>query len=1335
MLLSIAIALSVIALCYALLRKEPEPLLGIYSQPGKWFYLKKALFFIFLSLRKYRMNRMKNRGENAEIGDAGYGMKSRMTVEDMDCVQTLVDDPMAIDCMYFNGLNAKGDYFLLRIARRQNREAEIWLYINVKDIGFFQSPVHPDTTLYNANSDSFDAGGLRFECIDPMRKWKVTFNGMLRKGLSETWPQETHEMTHVKFSFMWNAFTDPFDFDTDIYPGCLASAIAREKWSKEYFERVKKSHQTHYEQWGELLGTIQVDGHKDTQLRLRGYRDHSYGVRDWYTFHRYAINFVYLEDGTAFHVDSISLPGILSLLQCGYLSKPNGIMYPVSSTDMDMIALGEDQNPPTEYEFNFTADGKSYHVILKARAVIRFYLHDDWRSMIFEHVSDYEVNGVKGYGIFEFLYRNPSRSPLHPEKTLALLKEPDITASSSSSAIWLPFAATECGSSRLVGGKGCQLALLSQLKSAKFSVPSGFCLTIAAFHLQLASSPSQQMAIDNVVKVSCAENANPEVVKAACEAVADAFLNSPICPEVTNAVNEALCSVFGSNHAMRLFAVRSSAAGEDGVEMSAAGQMETVLGVTGLEKIYEAIKFCWASLYAYTAFAYRKQNCQQLKSSAGVVIQEMVSAAAAGVLFTRHPVTGNPGEMVLNANYGLGESVVSGEADPDQVTISRDWTDAVSIKRKQIGSKKLQMKLTNCGVENIVSKSSDTCCIGDDLILQLASVGIELEKRFGNPRDIEFAIDAENRIQLLQARPITVLEFESEWHLLHEFDTALANDKETLTTANIQEMMPSAVTPLTCSTFFHFVDRATQSLLVNCGVHPCVHYPQKSVYICCNQGFINLNYSLGLYEGTSIMGQKRMGELSLLGEVVNKPLLADHVSYNGRYSLLRRIRNGIMQFWAMYNSSAWVKRFGERMQSYTLIKPHLNSPHKLYHAISKDLPLFDKMWSEHVMCSSSSAVYSNVIMAIVSEGADVWRTEHYSDLAMLLSKCDDVYSADVPSLLLKLVENVRTKEERDKMINSSPEEVLDWLKLDSSGEIGREFTSFMSRHGHRCIREAEFREKSWHMEPTKVIKVLQSMAQSSSTNPTGRNAVETSQPSISRIKSHTTLFSRLVLRFIWPKARRGVGSRETSKSIAVQLIDAFKQGYWKLAEMMVEENRLPDQDLLFFFTHREIGILLETRSPRLIARAQKRRHIHSKQSLLRFQRITTGHPALIDTLSESKIKSFSSMVKASGLPVSLGVTMGTARVVRSLAEASSIQNGDILIVEYTDVGWSPYFPLISGLVTEIGGLVSHGAVVAREYGLPCVVNVANATRIFNSGEKLILDGNLGTIEKVKETDN
>lgn len=86
----------------------------------------------------------------------------------------------AIDCMYFNGLNAKGDYFLLRIARRQNREAEIWLYINVKDIGFFQSPVHPDTTLYNANPDSFDAGGLRFECVEPMRKWKVTFNGMLR---------------------------------------------------------------------------------------------------------------------------------------------------------------------------------------------------------------------------------------------------------------------------------------------------------------------------------------------------------------------------------------------------------------------------------------------------------------------------------------------------------------------------------------------------------------------------------------------------------------------------------------------------------------------------------------------------------------------------------------------------------------------------------------------------------------------------------------------------------------------------------------------------------------------------------------------------------------------------------------------------------------------------------------------------------------------------------------------------------------------------------------------------------------------------------------------------
>jgi rifampicin phosphotransferase len=260
--------------------------------------------------------------------------------------------------------------------------------------------------------------------------------------------------------------------------------------------------------------------------------------------------------------------------------------------------------------------------------------------------------------------------------------------------------------------------------------------------------------------------------------------------------------------------------------------------------------------------------------------------------------------------------------------------------------------------------------------------------------------------------------------------------------------------------------------------------------------------------------------------------------------------------------------------------------------------------------------------------------------------------------------------------------------------------------------------------------VIQSMVETSPGKKSAKSMNNVDEPSISRLQSKTTPVARFILQFVWPKARKGVGARELSKSISVKLLDAFKQAYWKLAEMMVKESRLPDQDLLFFFTHNEIGKLLETRSARLITRAVKRRQVFGKQASMRFSRINRGHPIPIN-ISSSDVKSVAAF-KVSGLPVSLGFIKGKARIVTSLAEASTIQNGDILIVEYTDVGWSPYFPMITGLVTEIGGLLSHGAVVAREYGLPCVVNVPNATRLFKSGDTVILNGTLGTVEKIEE---
>jgi pyruvate,water dikinase len=181
---------------------------------------------------------------------------------------------------------------------------------------------------------------------------------------------------------------------------------------------------------------------------------------------------------------------------------------------------------------------------------------------------------------------------------------------------------------------------------------------------------------------------------------------------------------------------------------------------------------------------------------------------------------------------------------------------------------------------------------------------------------------------------------------------------------------------------------------------------------------------------------------------------------------------------------------------------------------------------------------------------------------------------------------------------------------------------------------------------------------------------------------------------------------------------------------MVSEGRLPDEELIFFMTPWEISNLLKTRSPRIVARASKRCRLHDKIAALNVPEIIYG-PLNMDNELENSDDIPLSSTRVQGTPVSQGVVRGTARVVIDLKDAHVIQQGDILITRATDIGWSPYFPMLSGVVTEIGGLISHGAVVAREYGLPCIVSAIGATSVFKSGDQVIVNGTKGTIDKVE----
>ncbi|XP_061431945.1 uncharacterized protein LOC133357820 [Lethenteron reissneri] len=860
------------------------------------------------------------------------------------------------------------------------------------------------------------------------------------------------------------------------------------------------------------------------------------------------------------------------------------------------------------------------------------------------------------------------------------------------------------------------------------------------------------------------------------------FSAAPVAGAVAGALREAL-SRNGLLEAGARLAVRSSAAGEDTEEMSAAGQLSTLLGVSGWEQVCVAVRACWASLYAFPAVEYRRQRGQPIASHMGVVVQLMVPAQAAGVLFTCDPVSGHPGRMVINANYGLGESVVGGSAEPDTITLARHPTGPPRVLRQRIGSKREQLVPTGehhlhpplgvllwrererqrlsllalrlhqpCtrrrsssssgrGVEvrEVAPGDSKRCCLSRDVIVQLGSLGLQVEEMFGSPRDIEWALVGQ-QLYLLQARPVTTLDIETEAEVLHEFDTAIASDREVLTTANIGEMMPGAVTPLTLSVFIRAIEFSLQEFVVAAGLWPrlipCAH---KLMGTTCAHNFINLT-NLGVStEHHNICMQKASMDLSLLGRVSDEVTMDDLLRYHGRSPLWKRIVNGVRLLRFLYGAQARVHRWQRRLATFGVRTE--GSARDMYAAITRALPHYFESWSTTITASSCSGSWSIILMSILAQGKPSWTSEHFSDVAMLFSSCPDVVSADMPTAIEAMSAAIRQQGQEQEFGALDVKDAAEWLRTEPSGDAGAKFRAFLEKHGHRCLREAEFREKSWASDPSTIVAALQAallcpqglQGPQGPQRPQGLQATHKGDvgvhEAVARLRSPVSAVGRRILSWVLPRARRAVADREQGKSIAIKVNDEFKSAYWQLARAMRLEGFLPDDDLLFFLTHAEIATVLNERPPNLVVKAQRRRRALALQMSLNFPEISVAKPRPVASWEGTERAGGQSLT---GLPISQGTVSGPARVVRSLSGASSIQRGDILIVTSTDIGWSPYFPLLGGLVTELGGLLSHGAVVAREYGLPCIVSCKGATHFFTSGETLLLNGTQGFVQRVDE---
>ncbi|KAJ8314692.1 hypothetical protein KUTeg_006842, partial [Tegillarca granosa] len=380
------------------LQPDPSPKAGIYNQKNKWFFLKYAFFRFILWHRKRQNQKMKSvsSGENA-----GYGMRSRSSPEDMDKLQELpADQPKAVDAVYFNGGNKDGQYIMAATARRQNNVVQTILYLRLPGIGMLEMPSLPDTKLRGSPEGKYAAGGLVIESGEPMKTWKISYTGKMRNVT-------TDKEVDVEFTLNWLAFTKYFDFDTDLHPAAMADAICREKWSREYFDGLKRAHQTHYEQFGQISGKIKISGvNEPVYLDVDGVRDHSYGnIRDWKDLHRYAIQYATLSDRTAVCVGVICMPVTMSRLLIGYVIHPDGQMDTVSWSDFELYNYGEDGNPPDVMSLKFIAGCKNYNMTCKVVESRIFYIGEGRDAKIHERFCTFNINGMDGWGISELDYR------------------------------------------------------------------------------------------------------------------------------------------------------------------------------------------------------------------------------------------------------------------------------------------------------------------------------------------------------------------------------------------------------------------------------------------------------------------------------------------------------------------------------------------------------------------------------------------------------------------------------------------------------------------------------------------------------------------------------------------------------------------------------------------------------------------------------------------------------------------------------------------------------------------------------------------------------------------
>ncbi|GFS59637.1 putative phosphoenolpyruvate synthase [Trichonephila inaurata madagascariensis] len=680
-------------------------------------------------------------------------------------------------------------------------------------------------------------------------------------------------------------------------------------------------------------------------------------------------------------------------------------------------------------------------------------------------------------------------------------------------------------------------------------------------------------------------------------------------------------------------------------------------------------------------------------------------------------------------------TVVSGSVEPDTFKLRRRGHEEVELDSVVVGAKHQKIIMQDSGgtiTEDLDENSRKESCLSKETAERLGKLSLKIESFYKSSRDIEWGI-SKDQIYILQSRPVTNIAPETDYEMKHEFDIPLRCETEYFSVANLGEVMPGASSPLGIDCLTKYFSSFFKVHAVTKGMKKSSDLLVEKYHWIFPAPFMNhmMLKVIEMIGPNGIDSQVSKGfMISMFGRILKDPEMLSYGRERFKKLVKPPLKTKLRFYWDLFTYDFKLERVKKEIDAYHLDFLTKKTAKETFTAIVRTCSDFDISAMAHVDCLTGSSMWNMIMFSILSNAKGDLDNDVYGDFAKLLATSSNVESANIPHAMQEVADQIAKDINCEEFKSMSPEQAEKWLQASTS-LAGYKFRQFLKRHGHRCLGEFDVHSITWGMDPKMLVKLLQNLVGVNKENK--KKEEESISETISGLQVPLGFISKCLLKFVLLQCRRGVRGREAGKSIMIKSIHHWRKGYRHLGKLMASEGYLPDEELLFFLTINEINDLLNTRSPNIISRANYRRKIFPILEKYKFPEIMKGNPKPINDEDESiDSASLDSDLILTGFPVSQGVIKGYARVAMTLEEAEHLKPGEILITYSTDIGWSPYFPIISGVVTELGGLISHGAVVSREYGLPCVVGLQGATKKFHTGDYVLLDGKKGILQRLPQ---